>query len=187
MSITTKSGDTGCTRLIFGQKVGKDHPCLAAVGDADELNAVLGLARLHVRREDIRDILARAQEDIVGLMGMLSAGGENAGRYAAAGFRVPGQSALDRLTAEGAAMEAEFPDGFRTWSVPGASGSHGSAWLELARTVCRRAERSAAALLTENPPPDPFIPAWLNRLSDVLWLAARGEEKGCPPPSVKNT
>ena len=176
MSITSKHGDTGRTRLIFGQQVGKDHPAIAAVGDADELNAVLGLARLHVQRADIRDIIARAQEDIVGVMGMLSAGGENAPRYEAAGFRCIDQSSLDCLTAEGAALEAEFPDGFRTWSVPGASGSAGSAWLELARTMCRRAERSAAALLTQCPPPDPIITAWLNRLSDVLWIAARCEE-----------
>ena len=178
MSITTKHGDTGHTRLIFGQQVGKDHPAIAAVGDADELNAVLGLARLHVQRNDIRDIIARVQEDIVGLMGVLSAGAENAARYAEAGFRGLEQSALDLLTAEGAAMEAEFPDGFRTWSVPGASGSAGSAWLELARTVCRRAERAAAAL---SPPPDLVVAAWLNRLSDVLWLAARCEELAAPP------
>jgi len=107
---------------------------------------------------------------------MLSAGGENAARYGAAGFRGLDQSSLDCLTAEGASLEAEFPDGFRTWSVPGASGSAAGAWLELARTVCRRAERSAAALLAQIPPPDPVISAWLNRLSDVLWLAARCEE-----------
>ena len=178
MSITTKHGDTGHTRLIFGQGVGKDHPAIAAVGDADELNAVLGLARLHVRRVDVREIMARAQEDIVGLMGMLSAGGKNAERYAAAGFRCLDQSSLDYLTAAGETLEAEFPDGFRTWSVPGASGNTGSAWLELARTVCRRAERSAAALLHESPALDPVIAAWLNRLSDVLWLAARCEESG---------
>lgn len=180
MSITTKHGDTGHTRLIFGRAVGKDHPALAAVGDADELNAVLGLARLQVQRDDIRAILARAQEDIVGLMGMLSAGGENAERYAAAGFRCLDQSSVDYLTAEGKNLELEFPDGFRTWSVPGASGNAASAWLELARTVCRRAERSAAALLPEAPPLDPVIAAWLNRLSDVLWLAARCEESPVP-------
>ncbi len=180
MSITTKHGDTGHTRLIFGQGVGKDHPAIAAVGDADELNAVLGLARLNVRRADIREIIARAQEDIVGLMGMLSAGGEHAERYAAAGFRCLDQSSLDSLTAAGEILEGEFPDGFHTWSVPGASGNAAGAWLELARTVCRRAERAAAALLHQNPPPAPLISAWLNRLSDVLWLAARCEESPVP-------
>jgi cob(I)alamin adenosyltransferase len=174
MSITTKLGDGGNTRLLFGAPVGKADPAIAAVGDADELNAVLGLARLHVQRADIIDIIARAQHDLVGIMGQLSAGAENAARYAAQGFRCAGEAEVARLTAEGAALEREFPDGFKTWSVPGASGSAGAAWLELARCVCRRAERAAAALTSI---PDAAVLAWLNRLSDVLWLCARAEEK----------
>lgn len=177
MSITTKHGDSGSTRLIFGTQVGKDHPAIAAVGDSDELNAVIGLARLHVRRPDITALLARAQHDIVGLMGQLSAGAENAVRYAESGFRCVNQSSVDRLTAEGAALEMEFPGGFHTWSVPGESGNAGGTWLELARCVCRRAERSVAALSAAEPGIDPVIGAWLNRLSDVLWLCARAEEK----------
>ncbi|HWB06288.1 MAG TPA: cob(I)yrinic acid a,c-diamide adenosyltransferase [Verrucomicrobiales bacterium] len=177
MSITTKLGDSGSTRLIFGRSVGKDHPAIAAVGDADELDAVLGLARLHVQRQDIVRIIARAQEDIVAVMGQLSAGSEDAARYHEKGFRGMDQTAVDRLTAEGAALEAEFPNGFHTWSVPGATGVAGSAWLELARCVCRRAERSVVVLMTVDPALDPVIPAWLNRLSDVLWLCARCEEQ----------
>ena len=126
---------------------------------------------------NLREILARAQDDIVGLMGQLSAGGENAARYAESGFRRVEPQAVDRLTAEGAALEGEFPDGFRTWSVPGAAGSAGGAWLEFARCVCRRAERAVAVLSASGARVDEVIPAWLNRLSDVLWLCARGEEK----------
>lgn len=177
MSITTKQGDTGATRLIFGQKVGKDHPAIAAVGDTDELNAALGLARIYVRREDIAGVIARAQHDIVGIMGQLSAGPGDLVRYREQGFRGIGVAEVERLTAEGAALEAEFPDGFRTWSVPGAAGVAGGAWLEMARCVCRRAERSVAALGAAGAAPDAAIPAWFNRLSDVLWLAARAEEK----------
>jgi cob(I)alamin adenosyltransferase len=183
MSITTKQGDSGATRLIFGRPVGKDHPAIAAVGEVDELNAVLGLARLHVQRRDIVELIARAQEDLVGLMGQLSAGGGDAGRYREKGFRAIDHGSVDRLTSEGSALEAEFPDGFTTWSVPGAAGDPGGAWLEFARCVCRRAERAVAALMTLDPALDPVIPAWLNRLSDVLWLCARAEEKaGSPPP-----
>lgn len=177
MSITTKHGDAGRTRLIFGQGIGKEHPVIAAVGDADELNAVLGLARIHVKREDIAALIARAQHDLVGIMGLLSAGAENAARYAECGFRDIGPEAVNRLTAEGTALEAEFPGGFRTWSVPGEAGAAGGAWLELARCVCRRAERSTAALAAGGTALDPRISPWLNRLSDVLWLAARCEEK----------
>jgi cob(I)alamin adenosyltransferase len=181
MSITTKHGDAGRTRLLFGAAVSKDDPAIAAVGDADELNAALGLARIHVRLPDVAGIIARAQGDIVGLMGQLSAGEENAGRYAESGFRGIDQNAVDRLTTEGAALEAEFPDGFHTWSVPGASGIESSARLEFARCVCRRAERSVAALTASGRAVDAAISAWFNRLGDVLWLCARAEER--PPRS----
>lgn len=179
MSITTRHGDSGQTRLLFGARVEKSHPSIQAVGDVDELNAVLGLARLQVKRADVRDILARAQEDLVALMGELSAGAEGATRYAEQGFRQLTQSSLDRVTHEAAALEAEFPGGFRTWSVPGAAGDPGSAWLEFARCVCRRAERSAAAS-QEGEAALPLALAWLNRLSDLLWLAARCEESAAP-------
>ncbi len=174
MSITTKHGDGGRTRLIFGEAAGKEHPAIAAVGEADELNAVLGVTRLHVRDEFVKCLIARAQQDLVALMGQLSAGRKNAERYAAAGFRRIGDAEVARLTEEGAQLEAAFPDGFRTWSVPGESGSQGGAHLELARCVCRRAERAAAAL-GDNA--EPAVLAWLNRLSDVLWLCARLEER----------
>ena len=173
MSITTKHGDAGQTRLIFGQPVGKSHPAIAAVGEVDELNAVLGLARLHVQRPDVQQIIARAQHDLVALMGQLSAGPENAARYEENGFRSIGESEVARLTAEGTALESEFPDGFKTWSVPGASGNPASTWLELARCVARRAERAAGTL---HPAPTPVVLAWLNRFSDVLWLCAQVEE-----------
>jgi len=176
MSITTKLGDAGRTRLLFGGAAGKEHPAFAAVGDADELNAFLGLARLAVRRSDVKEIITRAQHDLVGVMGQLSAGGENAARYAEQGFRRVTEAEAARLTAEGAALEAEFSDGFHTWSVPGASGNPASAWLELARCVCRRAERSAVALSTQTAV-EPAVLMWLNRLSDVLWLCAQAEEK----------
>ena len=174
MSITTKHGDKGQTRLIFGQAVDKTHPAIAAVGEVDELNAVLGLAQLEVQRAVVREIIVRAQQDLVALMGQLSAGAAHAARYAEKGFHAVGDDEVARLTAEGAALEAEFPDGFKTWSVPGASGNKGSACLELARCVCRRAERAVTVLADDIEPP---VLAWLNRLSDVLWLCARLEEK----------
>lgn len=177
MSITTKRGDSGETDFLFGGRAGKGHPRLAAVGDLDELNAVLGLARLHVKSEEVRSIIARAQKDLVALMGVLSAGPENAERYAARGFPDLRPEDVERLTAEGKALEARFPEGFREWSVPGAAGSAGGAWLEFARCVCRRAERAVAALGPEDFPANGAVSPWLNRLSDVLWLAARVEEK----------
>ncbi len=177
MSITTKRGDAGETDLLFGGRVGKAHPQLQAVGEADELNAVLGLVRVHVQQAELRDIAARAQHDLVGLMGQLSAGPEHAARYAAQGFKGLGAEAVARITEEAAALEASFPEGFHGWSMPGDRGGAGAAWLELARCVCRRAERAVAALPEPNLQAHPQVLPWLNRLSDLLWLAARVEEK----------
>jgi len=178
MSITTKRGDGGKTDLIFGGRVGKAHPRLHAVGEVDELNAALGLVRVHVGNTHVREIAARAQQDLVALMGLLSAGPEHAARYAAQGFRILEASAVERLTIESAQLESEFPDGFHGWSMPGDKGGAGAAWLEMARCICRRAERAVAALPGEDQPANDHIIPWLNRLSDLLWLAARVEEKG---------
>ena len=87
MSITTKRGDEGKTDLLFGGRVGKSHPRLNAVGEVDELNAALGLVRVHVRNTTVGEMVARAQQDLVALMGLLSAGPEHAERYARQGFK----------------------------------------------------------------------------------------------------
>ena len=163
--------------MLFGGRVGKAHPRLHAVGEVDELNAALGLVRVHVLHEGVREMVVRAQGDLVALMGLLSAGPEHAARYAAQGFQGLGAGALDRLTEESALLEKEFPEGFKGWSMPGEKGGAGAAWLELARCICRRAERAVAALALEDQPGDAAVLPWLNRLSDLLWLAARVEER----------
>lgn len=176
MSITTKRGDEGKTDLLFGGRVGKSHPRLHAVGEVDELNAALGLVRVQARNTTVKEMVARAQQDLVALMGLLSAGPEHAERYARQGFKGLGTDAVERLTAEAAALEAKFPDGFHGWSMPGDRGGAGAAWLELARCICRRAERAVSALPPDDQPGNPNLIPWLNRLSDLLWLAARVEE-----------
>ncbi|MES2708154.1 MAG: cob(I)yrinic acid a,c-diamide adenosyltransferase [Verrucomicrobiota bacterium] len=176
-SITTKRGDAGRTDLLFGGRVGKCHPRLQAVGDLDELNAALGLARVHTLTPELRAVAARAQHDLVAMMGLLAAGPENAERYSGQGFPGIGLESVERLTVEASTLEAQFPDSFHHWSTPGEKGGAGAAWLEMARCVCRRAERSVTALPPEDFPANPHILPWLNRLSDLLWLAARVEEQ----------
>ena len=171
-SITTKRGDDGSTGLLFGNRVPKCDARIAAAGEADELNAALGLARVHLMRADIREIIARAQHDLVGLMGMISAGRSAMDRYAAQGFRMVTASETERLGAEVVMLESEFTNGFSGWSTPGADRRPAPAWLEMARCVCRRAERAVVGL---DDAPDHVVP-WLNRLSDLLWLCARCEE-----------
>lgn len=175
-SITTKRGDAGETDLLFGGRVRKDHPRLHAVGEVDELNAALGLVRIHLRDPDVREMVVRAQQDLVALMGILSAGPEHAARYEAQGFRGLGEEGVARLTRESALLEARFPDGFKGWSMPGEKGGSGAAFLEWARCVCRRAERAVASLPSGDQSGNPHLIPWLNRLSDLLWLAARAEE-----------
>ena len=177
-SITTKRGDAGRTSFLFGETADKSHPRLAAVGDIDELNAALGVVRLYVKDPEVAGIVPRAQADLVAIMGMLSAGPENAERYATAGFQRITAEHTARLTAEAASLESRFPEGFHHWSTPGASGSAGEAWLEMARGICRRAERAVVALPPDDLSVNPDIIPWLNRLSDLLWLAARVEEEG---------
>lgn len=177
MSITTKRGDAGDTDLLLGRRVAKSHPRLAAVGEVDELNAALGVARVFVVSGAVRAEVVRAQECLVALMGMLSAGPEQAERYKSMGFKGLEDDAVDRLTRAGAEWEASFEGGFKGWSMPGARGGAGAAMLEMARCVCRRAERAVISLPAEDQPADPAVTAWLNRLSDLLWLAARVEER----------
>jgi hypothetical protein len=86
-------------------------------------------------------------------------------------------TATDHITAEAAEQEAAFPNGFKGWSTPGASGLPGAAWLEMTRCIARRAERSAIALASTGEPAPPEVVAFLNRLSDLLWLCARREEQ----------
>lgn len=163
--------------MLLGSRVAKSHPRLGAVGEVDELNAALGLARVFVVSEAVRGEVVRAQECLVALMGMLSAGPERSEKYKSMGFKGLEDGAVESLTRVCTEWEGSFSGGFKGWSMPGAKGGAGAAMLELARCVCRRAERAVVALPEEDRPVDGVAAAWLNRLSDLLWLAARVEER----------
>lgn len=171
MAISTKTGDDGSTGLMFNRRVPKDHPRVEAYGTVDELVSALGIVRALTPESALAEEIKRIQEDLMVLMSDLAVLPSDIERYRAKGR--PGLSAevLDRLDAWVARMEAEG-GGFRGWVVPGDSviGAH----LHLARAICRRAERRVAQVHREEPV-DPRIPAYLNRLSDALWLAARPE------------
>lgn len=176
MSITTGHGDDGWSAPLFGGRVPKHDPRFEAAGDLDELNAILGLARIHVANPELAGLIARLQHDLIAVLGMVSAGEANSGRYRDQGFREIGEPEVRRVTEECAALEARFPGGFDGWATPGAAGSPGAAWLDFARAAARRAERSLSRLAeTDSAPPAP-VRAWINRISDLLWLAARVAE-----------
>ncbi len=173
MSIVTKSGDQGTTVLMYNRRVSKSHPRVEAYGAVDELNAALGLARAGAEDEFVRESLAAIQKDLVRLMGELATAVEDLPRYAKDGHELVASGMTDRLNNLIRKIEAaKVSPG--DWATPGANVV--SAALDLARTVCRRAERRACALQDTHQLQNLGIVVYLNRLSDLLWLFARWVE-----------
>ncbi len=187
MSITTKTGDSGETGILFGHRLPKDNLRVHTTGAIDELDAALGLARALLVSAPSDPEQADAsfastgdaaihsvQKELVSLMGQINTLPENWERYLSAGYGVLGPECSTRLEQAIAALEAELP-AQKHWSVPGAAGHPAAAGLEVARTVCRRAERHLLSLLPQIAgAPDAFHGlTYLNRLSDYLWLLAR--------------
>jgi cob(I)alamin adenosyltransferase len=173
MSIATKTGDQGMTALMYHRRVSKSHPRIEACGTVDELNAALGLARATAPRAFARDSLLMVQQDLVLLMGELATSAEDLARYVKSGHTLVTENLtvrLDKLVHEIEAQEVHF-DG---WATPGASLP--AAALDLARTVCRRAERRVCALQDACQLHNAELLVYLNRLSDLLWLLARWTE-----------
>ena len=169
--IYTKTGDKGTTALGDGRRVPKDAPRIEAYGTVDELNAVLGLALLVVADVEGAALLKSIQNDLFDLGADLCVP-ERPKRGRAAQARKPLriaeahvkplEQAIDRFNA---ALQP-----LRSFVLPG--GTAASAWLHLARTVCRRAERRLVALARkETINPQAII--YLNRLSDLLFVMAR--------------
>ncbi len=184
MSVITRRGDDGQTDLMFGRRTSKTSPRLEAYGTVDELNAVLGVARALGLTESSLARVDAVQECLVGLMGELATLGSDMEEYARRGYPRVGEADVAAL--EAAAQELE--DGaqgirFRGWARPGQGASAGAAQLDLARAVCRRAERRVGVLREAGDLLNPSIPLFLNRLSDLLWLLARFECLGQDQPA----
>jgi len=174
MSIVTKTGDQGTTGLMYNRRVAKSHPRVEAYGAADELNAALGLARASAQSDFVRNCVLSIQKDLITLMGELATLVEDLPRYVKDGFTLVGPEMtirLEKVVSEIEQRELTFKD----WVLPGAN-LHSSA-LDLARTVCRRAERHVCILQESGQLPNQEIIVYLNRLSDLLWLLARWSEK----------
>jgi cob(I)alamin adenosyltransferase len=173
MSIVTKTGDAGTTALMYGRRVPKNHPRVEAYGAVDELNAALGVARAAAAEKFISENLLGIQKQLVTLMGELAVLPEDLSRYAKDGFGAvtPEMTAqLERLVKEIEAQNVSF----KGWATPGATPT--AAALDLARTICRRAERRVCDLNQAGELKNAEIIIFLNRLSDLLWLLARWEE-----------
>lgn len=175
MSITTKKGDDGTTGLMFNRKVPKYHPNVEACGSVDELNAALGLVRAHCKNKAINEQIYSIQNDLIGLMGELATLSEDIELYRSSGFRTLKDGDADRLHKWIDEYSEEIKK-MQGWAIPGESKV--SAFLDLARTICRRAERRVCLLKKETKNLNPSIVIYLNRLGDLLWLMARIVEKG---------
>jgi cob(I)alamin adenosyltransferase len=165
MKIYTKTGDQGTTGLYGGKRVPKDSPRINAYGDVDELNAILGVARAETSHEAIRKTLAEIQSTLFTLGAQLAAPKSDPRIPIITSAHVDGlERQIDVIT------ETLTP--MKNFILPG--GSKTSAFLHLARTVCRRAERSTvhlASLTGENV--DHWVLVYLNRVSDFLFILAR--------------
>lgn len=185
MSISTRKGDGGETDLLFGCRVRKDYPRIAVVGAVDELNAALGLLRVSASFEVTRREVPRIQERLIALMGELATPLGMEGRHAERFGPSAGQDELAHLDHLVHELEARGALEIRGWALPGAAGVLAGAHADFARTVCRRAEREVVGLEgTPEAVSNPWIVRYLNRLSDVLWLLARMEEKQQLNPSA---
>jgi cob(I)alamin adenosyltransferase len=166
--IYTRTGDQGETALGNGEKVAKFAPRVEAYGTVDEVNATLGLARLHASGE-LAGMIARIQNDLFDLGADLCR--PDMAKDAEAGYaplRMT-QVQVDRLESEIDAMNADLQP-LRSFVLPG--GSALAAHLHLARTVCRRAERRAVEL-SRGEEVNTAALHYLNRLSDWLFVASR--------------
>jgi len=165
MSISTKLGDAGQTGLAGGIRVSKSHIRVEAYGTVDELNASLGLARSFCQDEDLRNKTFAIQKELFRVGAALATPAES--RKA----EVPvTPEMVDALTGQVHAIES-IEGMLSDWSI---SGEHtAAAAYDLARTVCRRAERNVVRLVEAGETVEPMVLAYLNRLSDLLWLFGR--------------
>jgi cob(I)alamin adenosyltransferase len=166
--IVTKAGDSGQTRLASGQPVAKSHPRVEAYGAVDETNSFVGVARLHTTADVVLDpILDRIQNDLFDL-GADLATPQTEEKLAYEPLRVmPSQVA--RLEREIGLLNEDITP-LTSFILPG--GSPAAAQLHVARAVARRAERAIVALAAHETV-SPEAIKYMNRLSDLLFVAAR--------------
>ena len=165
--IYTRGGDKGKTSLGTGKRVAKHDQRVAAFGAVDEANAAIGLVRLHAPSADVDAMLSRIQNDMFDLGADLCTPDDGT-KVEWEPLRIVA-SQVERLEHAIDAMNAEL-EPLRSFILPGGSGA--VAALHVARTVVRRAERAAVAL-HEREPLNPQLLAYLNRLSDLLFVTAR--------------
>ena len=157
--IYTRTGDKGTTGLSDGNRVPKDHARIIAIGDVDELNSVIGIVLAQDLDTHTGEILTNVQHALFNVGGELSLPGHSLITQQHETYL---EDQLDKLN--------EDLDPLKDFILPG--GTQSAAYIHLARTVCRRAERNLISL-HHNEPVSEYILQYVNRLSDFLFVLAR--------------
>jgi cob(I)alamin adenosyltransferase len=177
--IYTRKGDDGTTGLLYGGRVRKDSTAMVACGDVDEAQAALGVARAAAGRgSEVDAILVGVERDLWVLMAEVASAPDQRHRLVGAQTLVTAEmvGALEPLIDD---LTARF-DPPTEFVLPGQTAM--AAALDLARTVVRRAERSALAVVAQGS----HVVPYLNRLSDLLWTMARWQEGRSLPARPEN-
>ncbi len=171
MKIYTRRGDAGETDLFGGERVRKEHPRVEAYGQVDELNAFVGAAIASSDQKDLIDFGRRIQSTLFDLGSFLAT--PDAAHREKASIPEVTDADVEALEAEIDRLEGEL-EPLTTFILPG--GTTAAAAFHVARTVCRRAERATVRLDAEEPLGGLAL-RYLNRLSDLLFVMARAENK----------
>lgn len=167
-SIATKHGDRGTTRLLSDEEVSKHSPRTDAYGDIDELVSVLGIAKIYASA-DVSESILHLQRMLFDVASEMACSLDYASRLA----KHIDEADVQAMDRDLQVLESvvDWPEGF---VLPG--GTRAGAHLDHARAVARRCERKAVGLQEQSLLSNMHLIAWLNRLSDYLWLLARREE-----------
>lgn len=168
--IYTRTGDDGTTGLVDGSRLPKHHARMEAIGAVDETNSAIGLAAVALSGDAIADTLRRVQNDLFDL------GADLATPLGEGEDFTPSEMVLRMVESQTAWLETAIDDAtgklepLTSFILPG--GSEAAARLHVARASARRAERSVVAMAAEVPV-NPAASAYINRLSDLLFVLAR--------------
>ncbi len=166
MSIATKHGDKGTTGLIGGGRVSKADLRVEAYGTIDELGSAMGFARAICEDAGVRDLTKDIQRELFVVSGAVA----NPSSQEASPNTYVTPAMVEALTAH--VQRVEATEGILAdWSLPGEHAA--AAAYDVARTVCRRAERCVVRLAESGAEVNPHVVPYLNRLSDLLWLLGR--------------
>ncbi|MFQ5860186.1 MAG: cob(I)yrinic acid a,c-diamide adenosyltransferase [Dehalococcoidia bacterium] len=172
----TRTGDTGETQLLFGGRVPKTDPRCEAYGTVDEANAALGMARALSQDARVKELIKQVQRELFTVGSELATDRKHYTTFKAH-FQPVTPKMVDRLEGlmDELMAEVQLPPAF---IIPGASPA--SAALDLARTLLRRAERRALELKGKDLLVNPEVLRYLNRLSDLVFVLARYEDRAMP-------